>query len=220
MPMCCMNTTKMATDPAKAAGDWGAYKCDLTRWTADDMLKHIAEAHSDENFEYIMLTGDSPAHDIWLQSKDYNLYTTKVYVDMVKKHFPDKKVIFSLGNHDSFPVNSFAPPTVTDPELSAKNWYPKVANIYDSWWGSIGSEGRDSFEKSGNYHFELHPGFRIIVVNSNGYIGYNFYMNLDYKDPFGTLTWLYDVLLEAEKNGEKVHILSHAPPGDNTAVSG
>ena len=29
-------------------------------------------------------------------------------------------------------------------------------------------------------------------------------MNLDYKDPFGTLTWLYDVLLEAEKNGEKV----------------
>ena len=48
MPMCCMNTTKMATDPAKAAGDWGAYKCDLTRWTADDMLKHIAEAHSDE----------------------------------------------------------------------------------------------------------------------------------------------------------------------------
>ena len=125
MPMCCMNTTKMATDPAKAAGDWGAYKCDLTRWTADDMLKHIAEAHSDEvsllfhwqnsiaddtellqNFEYIMLTGDSPAHDIWLQSKDYNLYTTKVYVDMVKKYFPDKKVIFSLGNHDSFPVNS------------------------------------------------------------------------------------------------------------------
>ena len=48
MPMCCMNSTPMATDPAKAAGDWGSYKCDLTRWTAEDMLQHIAEEHKDE----------------------------------------------------------------------------------------------------------------------------------------------------------------------------
>ena len=53
-----------------------------------------------------MLTGDSPAHDIWLQSVEENLNTAQVYVDMVKKYFPDKKVIFSLGNHDSFPVNT------------------------------------------------------------------------------------------------------------------
>ena len=45
-------------------------------------------------------------------------------------------------------------------------------------------------------------------------------MNLDYKDPFGLLPWLYDVLFDAEKNGEKVHIISHAPPGDHTAISG
>ena len=49
MPMCCMNHTKMATDVEKEAGDWGSYSgCDIPRWTADDMVKHIAEAHKDE----------------------------------------------------------------------------------------------------------------------------------------------------------------------------
>ena len=31
-------------------------------------------------------------------------------------------------------------------------------------------------------------------------------MNMDYKDPFGLLPWLYDVLLSAESKGEKVRI--------------
>ena len=48
LPLCCMNTTPMARDPAKAAGDWGSYTCDLTVWTAEDMLLHIVEEHSDE----------------------------------------------------------------------------------------------------------------------------------------------------------------------------
>jgi len=218
LPMCCMNFTKMATDPAKSAGDWGAYQCDLTHWTAEDMLRHIKETHADDDFEYIMLTGDAPAHDVWLQSREYNLNTAKVINNMVKKHFPDKKVIPSLGNHDSFPCNNFVPSSITDPKLKQSWDYTGLAEIYGDWWQS--EEAKKSFEKSGSYHFELFPGFRLIVVNSNGYIGYNFWMNLDYQDPFGLLPWLYDVLLEAERNGEKVHILSHAPPGDVTAVSG
>ena len=32
------------------------------------------------------------------------------------------------------------------------------------------------------------------------------YMNMDYKDPFGLLPWLYDILLAAESKGEKVRI--------------
>ena len=32
--------------------------------------------------------------------------------------------------------------------------------------------------------------------------------------------WLYDVLLDAEKAGEKVHIVGHSPPSDGQSVSG
>lgn len=34
------------------------------------------------------------------------------------------------------------------------------------------------------------------------------------KDTFEQLQWLVNVLTEAEKNGEKVHILSHVPSSD------
>jgi len=117
-------------------------------------------------------------------------------------------------------VNSFAPESVKEPGLDASVWYKRLAGLYDEWWGNKGAEARESFEKTGSYHFEMSPGFRMIVVNSNGALGYNFYMNMDYKDPFGLLPWLYDILLAAESKGEKVHILSHAPPGDNTVVTG
>ena len=38
----------------------------------------------------------------------------------------------------------------------------------------------------------------------------------DAKDPAGQLKWLADTLLQAEKDGEKVHILGHIPPGDGS----
>lgn len=38
-------------------------------------------------------------------------------------------------------------------------------------------------------------------------------------DPYGQLQWMADVLAEAEKAGEMVHILSHVPSGDDTSYS-
>lgn len=40
----------------------------------------------------------------------------------------------------------------------------------------------------------------------------------DDVDPYGQLQWLVQVLVEAEKNNEKVHILSHIPNGDGTCL--
>ena len=44
--------------------------------------------------------------------------------------------------------------------------------------------------------------------------------NLNYKDAGGTLLWLYDVLLNAEQNNEKVHIISHAPTSSPEVIPG
>jgi sphingomyelin phosphodiesterase len=38
------------------------------------------------------------------------------------------------------------------------------------------------------------------------------------KDQDGQLQWLADILLQAEKDGEKVHILGHIPSGDSECL--
>ena len=52
-----------------------------------------------------MFTGDFPAHDVWLQSRDENRRHGKVATDLVKKYFPETTVINNIGNHEPFPVN-------------------------------------------------------------------------------------------------------------------
>ena len=54
-----------------------------------------------------MFTGDYPAHDLWLQTRENNKRHGKVATDLVKKYFPDSIIIPSLGNHEAFPCNGF-----------------------------------------------------------------------------------------------------------------
>lgn len=58
-----------------------------------------------QDIGYIMLTGDYPGHDMWVQSRAKNLQHSKAMVDMVEEVFPDMPVILSMGNHESFPCN-------------------------------------------------------------------------------------------------------------------
>ena len=54
-----------------------------------------------------MMTGDNPPHDVWLQSREGNLDHSRKVVELISKVFPDKQVIYTLGNHESFPCNRF-----------------------------------------------------------------------------------------------------------------
>ncbi len=53
------------------------------------------------------MTGDFPAHDMWYQSRENNLGTASIVVQMVKDAFPDTPVYPSLGNHEAFPGNMY-----------------------------------------------------------------------------------------------------------------
>lgn len=50
-----------------------------------------------------------------------------------------------------------------------------------------------------------------------GYIS-NLWLIYDDVDPYGELQWLVDILYEAEKNGEHVHIIGHIEPGENLVL--
>lgn len=59
-------------------------------------------------------------------------------------------------------------------------------------------------------------GLRIIALNNNECYSMNWWLFYKGTDKQPQLKWLHDTLLEAEKNGEKVHILAHIPSGDGS----
>lgn len=58
----------------------------------------------------------------------------------------------------------------------------------------------------------MRKGFRIIALNTNYCARLNPWSFYDPVDPANQLRWLVDELLEAELNGDRVHIIGHVPP--------
>jgi len=214
LPNCCMNITGDADSPENAAQYWGDYRCDLPSWTFRNILEHIRDTHGDD-FDYIMLTGDYPAHDVWLQSRQNNLDHTKTVMDLVKEIFPNKDVFPSMGNHESFPCNSY--PTSNLQSDDNPEWlYNRLAEFFTGW---LPQHALEQFKIDGFYSFDYNEELKIIAVNSNLCLTYNFYLWLEWADPANELAWLVDELLAAELAGKKVHILSHVPPGNGDCLA-
>lgn len=58
---------------------------------------------------YIIWTGDLVPHNNWKTDKDENLMIHDRLMKLMKKYFPDTPLYPTLGNHESHPVNSYAP---------------------------------------------------------------------------------------------------------------
>lgn len=109
-PLCCLSFLNRTDSADGGAKYWGDYACDLPPWSLDSTLANIKTNHPD--IDMILLTGDFPAHDVWLQSQNYNLETIQIVSSSLRKYFPNTPVLPSVGNHESYPVNMFP------------GWYP------------------------------------------------------------------------------------------------
>lgn len=130
--ICCSPDNPPPTDVNHIAGIYGDYNCDLPLSTLDLILTHAKNNH---DIDYIFLTGDYPAHDVWRQDKYHNLESAKAVVEAISSHFPGTKVFPAMGNHEIFPVNMF--PSVDDkkvPKLYDPEWlYNSLADLYQRW---------------------------------------------------------------------------------------
>lgn len=63
---CCRAESGMPTDPAKQAGPWGEYNCDLPVQTLQNMLEHIRDVVKPDLFFW---TGDNSPHDTWSNTR-------------------------------------------------------------------------------------------------------------------------------------------------------
>lgn len=113
-------------------------------------------------------------------------------------------------------LNSFAPPEIADPELSSA-WLYDDADVQWSKW--LPAEVSSTIRRGGYYTTLARPGLRIVSMNMNYCYTFNWWTLYKSQDPASSLLWLRGILEEAEKAGEKVHILSHIPPGNEDCWS-
>lgn len=53
-----------------------------------------------QDIDYIIWTGDIPAHDVWNQTQETNLKIIQETVDMFAQYFPHVPIFPALGNHE------------------------------------------------------------------------------------------------------------------------
>ena len=148
-----------------------------------------------------MFTGDFPAHDVWLQSRDENRRHGKVATDLVKKYFPETTVLNNIGNHEPFPVNRLdfssmkniesikmdfnfslgfnclvllcfsMPLPSVDDPKFSASWIYEYLGEQFAQW--LPEEAKITFSDHGFFTYQLKPGFRIVSLNTILNLGYN-----------------------------------------------
>ncbi|KAI4503369.1 hypothetical protein M0802_001591 [Mischocyttarus mexicanus] len=210
-PTCCRKGQNITNCSNKLAGFWGDYNdCDTPWHSVVNALAHIKSTH--RNIDYVYFTGDIIDHGVWETTLKGNIESLNKNYAEIYKHFKDIPVYPVLGNHESHPLNQFAPHHITKDSLSTHWLYHLVADIWiNSGW--LPESTRATILQGGYYTLSPRKGFRIIALNSNVCYCYNWWLLYQYQDPYGQLQWLVETLTEAQRNQELVHILSHIPPG-------
>lgn len=210
-PLCCRADDGNIGPFPSGAGRYGDYRdCDTPIWTLHGLFTHLQT----QQFDYILWTGDLPAHNIWNQTRadqEQILYNLTALLD---KYFPGKPIFPALGNHESSPVNSF-PPHNIDGGQSISWLYDALAESWGSW---LPEDALETVRKGAYYTVTPFPGFRIISLNMNACNNMNWWLYLNTTDPDHQLAWLITVLQNSEDAQEKVHIIGHIPPGEDDCL--
>lgn len=209
-PVCCRADQGYPEDKSLRAGRWGDYRdCDIPWITIQNTFDHITD--SKQNFDIIYFTGDIIDHGIWATSYGYNKKSMKKVFQALRDTFKGKQIFPIVGNHEQHPVNQFAPSKVDAEGHPTLKLYEFLADEWSSW---LPNDALETVKLGGYYTVLIRPGLRLIALNSNVCMTYNWYIMLDPTNPSIQLQWFHDVLLEAENNNEIVHIISHVPTGE------
>lgn len=209
--LCCRRGLGEVEDVSRQAGYWTDYRdCDTPKHMIEDSYIHINEEH--KNLDYVYFTGDVIDHAVWSTTYDYIKDALLDQYKLLHKHFPDKKLYPIIGNHESQPLNQFAPSYVKEENFTTSWLYNLLA---DTWVEEFGlpEETKETIKIGGYYTVSPKKGFRIISINNNDCYTFNWWLFYDPGYLVQPLQWLHDTLEAAEKNNEKVHLLAHVPSG-------
>lgn len=104
-------------------------------------------------------------------------------------------------------MNQFAPAQIDQSRWETVELYSLLADT----WSWLPEQALETIRYAGYYTILVRDNLRIIALNNNEGYTYNWWLLYDARYAAAQLQWLHDTLLEAERNGEKVHILAHIP---------
>jgi sphingomyelin phosphodiesterase len=172
------------------------------------MYAAIRDAVPDAAFA--IFTGDIVDHAVWNTTEAYNTGGINHAYDRMRSSGL-KLVYGTAGNHEAHPAGSFPPAGVGK---SAQWVYDLLSSNWSPW---IGSSAANEVKKSGRYSAKYpHGKLRVLSLNSNMYYAGNLWLYQDPMeiDPNGQIAWLVRQLDAAERDGERVYIIGHHPPGE------
>lgn len=204
--VCCRGVLGPARSAATAAGRYGSDNCDLPL----DVLELMMDSARSHDPDFVLQTGDDPAHDLWQQSRSRNANATVVFSDGLSKRF-SVPVANALGNHDVYPVNQYQGP-------GKDSWlYDAAADAWSSW---LSEDAHFTMRFGAFYQIRLLPKLRALVLNSGAWAegpGDNWYFTARRVELATQLAWARDVLDQARLRQEKVLWLMHHPEGSSYA---
>ncbi|KAG5672942.1 hypothetical protein PVAND_003029 [Polypedilum vanderplanki] len=213
-PTCCRTVRGIAANPADRAGRWGDYRnCDSPWEVVEDAIRSARRDHP--NVDAVYITGDFVDHGVWETTHEGNIRIMDRFYNLVRQVFAGVAVYPVLGNHEAQPTNVFAPPHITQANLSVQWLYDYTATAWSSW---LPAAAQATIRRGGYYTVLHRPGFRIIALNNNDCYIYNWWILYSRDELRLQLQWLHDTLLAAEAAGERVHLLHHIPSGGGSCM--
>eukprot|EP00002_Diphylleia_rotans_P029336 TRINITY_DN596_c0_g2_i1.p1 TRINITY_DN596_c0_g2~~TRINITY_DN596_c0_g2_i1.p1 ORF type:complete len:589 (-),score=93.33 TRINITY_DN596_c0_g2_i1:141-1907(-) len=213
-PLCC-RPPWISGNITKPAGIFGDYLCDAPLTLVNELLDHAARSRYP--ISSILWTGDIPPHDVWESNRESYRDLMQLMASRIQNYFPRVPVFGAIGNHESVPVDLFAPNSIPEDEFSARWLYETLANQWSRW---LPESAVADLRKRGSYTALVSRGLRVVSINDEGCSEGNWWLRMrreadcckfEVPDPDLTLKWLVDTLQAAEDAGEKVLFLRHIP---------
>lgn len=206
-PLCCRGIDGFPISAKWAAGKYGSLAyCDTPLATFEALLSNL----STQNFDWILVTGDLPAHDVYNQTKEDNAYVIGLINDLLWKYFPTTPVLQALGNHGSAPVDQYIPPYM-DAEKSPRPMGWLYDTLAEKWLRWLPESTRDTIKSGAFWSWDFIPGLKVVSLNSGYGQSADWYTSINNTDVHGMLQWMINELQDAEDRNLKVWILTHHP---------
>ena len=211
LPICCQDVSYSSPPTTALSGYWGSFgvPCDIPPRLSESLHKWFSTQNKPD---FVINTGDDPAHDVWAQSKDDNIKAMQTVVSHHMLAFNNTPLFCAIGNHEYFPVDVAR-------GSDADNWlYGVISDAYDNW---LPNDATKTLKSSGFYTARARPGLRIISLNTLTLCPDSFFSggangNNNWPDPEAQMAWLNNSLLQAKNLNESVILLSHHPVDDWT----
>ncbi|XP_049951811.1 acid sphingomyelinase-like phosphodiesterase 3a [Schistocerca serialis cubense] len=179
-------------------GQLGDYRCDAPWDLVESAVRAMKSKHGD-NIDFILWTGDGASH-VGARGQEQQLSALQNITALLRQSFSSQFVFPVLGHED------------------APGAYHNLTQLWSYW---LPSEALHTMRKGGYYTIERKERkLRLILINTNLYIGVGGASHGSDDDPAGQWAWLENTLQKSLNNRETVYIVGHVPPGGDERTSG